>query len=383
MRIGLIGCEFESPNKGCEALTYSFIHVLQECIDDKDLVIYNFSGTGLGNIDKEFPLIKFINVEPKIKDIRFNYIKKIKECDIIFDATMGDSFSDIYSYKYYNSLIKHKKIIQFFSKKYILLPQTYGPFLKDTSLKKAKKILKRSYKIYCRDNLSKKLLEEKLKIKNSILVTDMAFFLPFDKKRYKLKENRIKIGINISGLLYRGGFESENQFNLTLNYKKFINDLILYLISEGKYDIYIIPHVIDIKENAHDDDYIISKQIQDKYKECHLAPIFKSPIDAKSFISNMNIFIGSRMHSTIAAFSSNVITIPISYSRKFEGLFSNFNYNSVINGRMCNEEDALQEIKKYLFNSSELKFQQNESLKLIERQKKNFLDNIKNDLKSK
>lgn len=383
MKIGLIGCEFESPNKGCEALTYSFIHVLQECIEDMNLVIYNFSGTGLGNIDKEFPLIKFINVEPKIKDMRFNYIKKLKECDIIFDATMGDSFSDIYSCKYYNSLIKHKKIIQFFSKKYILLPQTYGPFLKDTSLKKAKKILKRSYKIYCRDNLSKKLLEEKLKIKNSILVTDMAFFLPFDKERYKLKEGRIKIGINISGLLYRGGFESENQFNLTLNYKKFINDLISYLISEGKYDIYIIPHVIDVKENAHDDDYIISKQIQDKYKECHLAPIFKSPIDAKSFISNMNIFIGSRMHSTIAAFSSNVITIPISYSRKFEGLFSNFNYNSVINGRMCNEENALQEIKKYLLNISKLQLQQNESLKLIERQKKNFLDNIKDDLKSK
>ena len=35
----------------------------------------------------------------------------------------------------------------------------------------------------------------------------------------------------------------------------------------------------------------------------------------------MNFFIGSRMHATIAAFSSNVPVFPLAYSRKFNGLF--------------------------------------------------------------
>ena len=30
-----------------------------------------------------------------------------------------------------------------------------------------------------------------------------------------------------------------------------------------------------------------------------LAPDFKNPIEAKSYISNMDVFIGARMHSTI------------------------------------------------------------------------------------
>ena len=30
MKIGLMGFDFSSPNKGCEALTYSFINILKE-----------------------------------------------------------------------------------------------------------------------------------------------------------------------------------------------------------------------------------------------------------------------------------------------------------------------------------------------------------------
>ena len=76
MRIGLIGCEFSSPNKGCEALTYSIISVLNELdiINDKS-IIYNFSGTQLGNIQKAFPRFIFNNIKPVLKDRKFKYIK--------------------------------------------------------------------------------------------------------------------------------------------------------------------------------------------------------------------------------------------------------------------------------------------------------------------
>ena len=35
----------------------------------------------------------------------------------------------------------------------------------------------------------------------------------------------------------------------------------------------------------------------------------------------MDFFMGARMHSTIAAFSSEVPVFPMAYSRKFNGLF--------------------------------------------------------------
>lgn len=42
MKIGIAGFDFESSNKGCEALTYSFVNMLLECFGN-DLKIINYS----------------------------------------------------------------------------------------------------------------------------------------------------------------------------------------------------------------------------------------------------------------------------------------------------------------------------------------------------
>lgn len=374
MKIGLMGCEFVSPNKGCEALTYSIVSVLNKInMIKKDTIIYNFSETEIGDIAKEFTKFKFVKVNPKFKDISFKFIRALSECDVIFDATMGDSFSDIYSEKFYNGLVLKKRIAQFFCKNYILLPQTYGPFKTKKTESKAKKVFDHALKIYCRDGMSKELLEDVFGIKDVELMTDMAFILPFNKSMYSNTLNdKIKIGINVSGLLYKGGFLSANQFDLTLNYKEYIEKVIDKLAQNSKYEIHIIPHVIDLNENAHDDDYKVSKQIKEKYSECILAPVFSNPIQAKSYIANMDIFIGSRMHSTIAAFSSNVITIPVSYSRKFEGLFNSLNYKYVINGKEHNTDSAFNKTMEFIENNNELKKAQKDSQEYIDKKKKEF-----------
>ena len=381
MKIGLMGCEFLSPNKGCEALTYSIISILNklDCIENSS-IIYNFSGTELGTIEKEFPKFKFINMKPKLKDITFKYFKALHSCNIIFDATMGDSFSDIYSKSYYNHLIHHKKIAEILCKNYILLPQTYGPFSDEKSEKSARGVFKKALKIYCRDEMSKKMLEDKFNIKNSELTSDMAFILPYKKDLYKFKKsNKKKIGINVSGLLYKGGFEKNNQFGLKINYKDFINKLIEYL-NNNNYEVHLISHVIDLSDNAHDDDYKVCESLQKKYNKCILSPIFNNPIEAKSYISNMDYFIGSRMHATIASFSSNVITIPISYSRKFEGLFNSLNYKYVINGKNEDVDSALKKVKEYLNNADKLKEQQDRSLKIIDEKCNSFIKSIENEI---
>ncbi|MCR5609855.1 MAG: polysaccharide pyruvyl transferase family protein [Lachnospiraceae bacterium] len=372
MNIGLMGFEFKSPNKGCEALVYSFLSILKDNLK-KDFIVYNFTGTELGVIPVYFDNIKFINISPRIRDFKAKYIRILTKCDYVFDVTMGDSFSDIYSKDYYNSLIKHKRIAELFCKKYVLLPQTIGPFENAESATKAEKVLHKAYKIYTRDEISKKLLEEKFKINNSILATDMAFILPYDKELYKFSSKK-KLGINISGLLYKGGFHSENQFGLSLDYKELINRLLAELTK--RFEVHIIPHVVDLSENSYDDDYKICELMHKDYPDTTLAPAFETPIEAKSYICNMDIFIGARMHATIAAFSSNVITIPISYSRKFEGLYGSLNYPFVVNARSESTDSAFKLILNYINCADELSKSQGASMYEINRKIQSFEKSI-------
>ena len=383
MKIGLMGCEFVSPNKGCEALTYSFLSILNsiDTICD-DIVIYNFSGTDIGKVEDVFPKFKFINVAPVLKDLKFKYIRALKKCDVIFDATMGDSFSDIYSKNHYLWTIRNKKLAELLCKKYILLPQTYGPFKTAESEEMAKKILKKADAIFCRDALSQNLIKTKFGITNSILTTDMAFFLPYDSNSSIKQKDKINLGINISGLLYKGGFSSKNQFDMKINYKEFINNLVKHYSDDSKYAVHLIPHVIDLSDNAHDDDYTVCKSIKQLYPNCILAPIFENPVDAKSYISNMDIFIGSRMHSTIAAFSTGIPTIALSYSRKFEGLFENLKYNYVINGKSVDTDEAIKLAKKYIKDKQILLSEVNNSKMIVEKSKENFKNKIEEIIKS-
>ena len=82
---------------------------------------------------------------------------------------------------------------------------------------------------------------------------------------------------------------------------------------------------------------------------------FLSPVEAKNLISTMDIFIGSRMHATIAAFSSGVATIPVAYSRKFAGLYENLGYNYIINLCEADTDDAILETMRLIEEYRKLK----------------------------
>lgn len=367
-----MGFELTSANKGCEALAYSFLSIIQEKLDTES-VVYNFSGSDLGHIPSYFENIRFVNIYPKLKDIKFTYLRALKKCDIIFDVTMGDSLSDIYSKPYYDRLIRHKRVAETQCKKYVLLPQTYGPFEHEDSADKAKRVFDRAFKIYCRDDMSQKLLQDKFNIHNSILASDMAFVLPFEKGMYQFS-NRKKLGLNVSGLLYKGGFHAENQFGLSLNYPELIDQIISDLVE--LYEIHLISHVVDLKEDSYDDDYKTCEMLHKKFPDTILAPAFDNPIQAKSYISNMDVFIGSRMHSTIASFSSGVVTIPISYSRKFEGLFGSLNYPYVVNAKEETTESAYELVLKYIEDKKCLSTAQSDSMRIVNEKNKAFMESL-------
>lgn len=76
MKIGLMGFEFESANKGCEALVYSFLSIINDRLDS-DTIIYNFSGTNLGYVPSYFKNIHLVNVHPRLKDVKFTYLRTL------------------------------------------------------------------------------------------------------------------------------------------------------------------------------------------------------------------------------------------------------------------------------------------------------------------
>ncbi len=376
MIIGLMGFEFESENKGCEALSYSFLSMLSKGIVDSKIVIYNFTNCGMGYVSEHFPNMEFVIIPLRIRDLSFNMVKHMSRCDVIFDITMGDSFSDIYSKDVCLSDMRFKILAEIFSSKYVLLPQTYGPFYDKRVRRRATNILNKADAIFCRDALSAKYLKNICKIANPKIVTDVAFALSYDKNSVGVEHRQFNLGINVSGLLWKGGFTQNNQFGLMLDYQKYILALIDYFENTPGVSIHLIPHVINMENDAHDDDYKICAKIKQNYHNIYLAPTFKTPMEAKSYIANMDFFIGARMHSTVASLSAGIATIPVSYSRKFEGLFGNIGYNYVLSAQTVSTDEALKLTIQWIDHRDALKAEVEKAVEKTSIELSNFYQDL-------
>ena len=104
-----------------------------------------------------------------------------------------------------------------------------------------------------------------------------------------------------------------------------------------------------------DNDKLAVDALHELYPAAQVSPWFCSPMEAKSYISGMDLFIGARMHATIAAISAGVSVIPFSYSRKFERLFSSLEYPYVVEGTRWITEEAIQKTIKWVDSVDELK----------------------------
>ena len=74
---------------------------------------------------------------------------------------------------------------------------------------------------------------------------------------------------------------------------------------------------------------------------------FYDQSELKGIISLCDFFIGSRMHSCIAALSQGIPTVGIAYSKKFIGVFESAGVGEfVIDARLCDKRDALETLLK-------------------------------------
>jgi polysaccharide pyruvyl transferase WcaK-like protein len=279
------------------------------------------------------------------------YLADVRASDIMLDICGGDSFTDIYPNKRFAYVAATKIIPILAGKPLVLCPQTIGPFSRQPHSAVAAWVCRRAHAIFARDALSMAALEKLAPGVPATQVVDVAFALPFTPR--PKTPGRLQVGINVSQLLMHGGHAGGNEYGLEFDYADLTRRLITALLERGDCDVHMVPHVL-ANGMPWEDDRLAADTLKAEFPDLYRHPDFTSASDAKSFISGLDFLVGGRMHATIAAFSSGVPVVPVSYSRKFEGLFGAMGYPWLVNARGMDTDTALARILDALERRDEL-----------------------------
>lgn len=185
--------------------------------------------------------------------------------------------------------------------------------------------LRRFAGIAVRELISFKIATENFGLRQTILIPDIAFLLPqkpIDVSKFwpKIIGNGL-IGINLSPLVERLSLK-KGMDAPTSTIKRFIT----HLINTSNYSILLIPHVSALDGSLYNNDYKflykIFDQLGDFNGRLQIMDGRLNAVQTKYVISKCRFFIGTRLHSVIAALSSKVPTISLSYSNKGPGIIS-------------------------------------------------------------
>lgn len=340
IRIGLLWHAFGWPNLGVDALSRSNLAVMRlACAKEgvkPHFVLLGRAGTDHPAED-DIEQGPYLRVRELFSKRMQTYFKAVKRCDLIVDICAGDGFADIYGGYLFMLHAMTKWAVISCGKPLILAPQTIGPFDSPWMRSIARWIINHSTMVFTRDGMSTEACNA-LKTHTAVQeVIDVAFSLPFIA--VEKCATKLRIGINISGLLYYHA----DRFDLTIDYRQLMRRFILELKTLPNVEIWLVPHVVHHESSTECDDSA-TLDIANQFPEVRIAPRFRNAVEAKSFISGLDFFTGGRMHACIGAFSSGVPVIPIAYSRKFTGLFSTLNYEYLIDGRKDSTDEALQKL---------------------------------------
>ncbi len=394
-KIWLLGAALESYNMGVRALAESTLkciftswptaEVILEAYDDEPLLKWTINNRevyikkralffcknvfkpnnsyvllGYAFILKLFPL-QWLG---KVFKANNSYFKELMEADLIVDITGGDSFSDIYGMKGFINSSLHKLLFILCSKNFVLLPQTYGPFKSNIAKAIAQGLLSRVTAIYCRDLQGleevSKLIGKSAKSKTIQFMPDVAFVLDPEKPDNTLIEvlEKVKInggilvGLNISGLLYNLKHLANESFGLKGDYRRLVCKIIrLFMKQHQDTTLVLVPHVYansnDVDSDPNACEEIYQKMVAEYPERILLVKDKLNHKQLKYLIGCCDFFLGSRMHSCIAAISQCVPTVGLAYSGKFIGVFESAGLaDSVADLRTDNEQKILTRVNE-------------------------------------
>ena len=294
---------------------------------------------------------------------RNKYYRVICEMDLAADVTGGDSFSDIYGMRRFLLGLLCKVLVVQSGKKLVMLPQTYGPLSSRISRVAARYVLRRASLVYSRDHNGTDYLRGLLKGGDSNgairFLPDVGFVLDSRRPDHldigplscRHREETTVVGFNVSGLLFNGGYTRNNMFGLKTDYRRLIVKIIELLLKDDRVVVFLIPHVFPPAGYEVESDPAACAEVFGEVNEKYPSRIFMTTgeynhNEMRYVIGLCDFFIGSRMHSCIAAMSQCIPAVGIAYSRKFEGVFESIGLaDCVVDGRDCGEMELLEKVE--------------------------------------
>lgn len=318
-----------STNRGCEAIISSTVDILNVMGEsDVTLLSFNKKADESVGLDKKVKIIappsksilkkgiSYIKRKLSIRDAGdFEYLYKniFKYCDentVIFNVG-GDTYCYDTPYISYalNNLAKRNAVPNVF----------WGCSVNEKTLDNPEMIddLNKYTNVVVREKLSQEVFQKCMRDFSKVYKTcDPAFHLAI--KETALPEGFVDkntLGINISPVMF-ADYNNDND----MMYQN-VHCLIDHVLTNTEMSICLIPHVYNIEHNTQD--IMILKKIYAKYvdnKRVSLVDKELSASELKYIISRCRYFIGARTHSTIAAYSTSVPCIALSYSIKSRGI---------------------------------------------------------------
>ena len=347
LTVGLLWHSVTSDNLGVRALTESQLLLCTEAARradvDIDFVVFGTSGEQRSDwVGNSVRLGSPISLR-ELVTLRSPYLREVRACHVVLDIGEGDSFTDIYGTRRFRVLLATKIAALLLGRPLVLSPQTIGPFNNRLFARLAIAVMRRCRVVLTRDHLSTTYLANQNLTRNVREAIDVAFRLPYQRPEFA-RDGKVRVGINVSGLLYAGGYTRDNQFGLTLDYKDLVHRLIAHFSEIPEVELWLVPHVLSDRMPV-EDDRVPIRELCAQYPSVRAAPEFRLPSEAKSFISGLDFFTGARMHACIAAFSSGVPVVPLAYSRKFNGLFESLGYHALADAKAHSTDEAVRIIR--------------------------------------
>lgn len=378
MNICILGTDFFSDNRGCQALGYSAVEMINHiAVQIKQKLVVTalvFDDSVEINSFNSDICINLIKINPKKIMFWKRCSTLFSQCDMVIDFTGGDSFSDIYGKKRFIKATLIKELAIRKNKNFVMGPQTIGPFRSKVMQLWAKHILKRCRVCFVRDALSLEYVK-KITGVEPIHTTDVAFALPYERLAVKTKDKK-RIGITPSGLLWKKNDILSDGRKIVATYKEYVIGIIKELEMCSNVEIHLIPHVFKKKGEGGEDDLGVCYEINQMFPNTIIEDSFDNAMEAKSVISTMDILCCARMHAGIAAFSSGVPVIPFSYSRKFEGLFHDYEYYYLIDGNSFSTEEAIRKTVEWINKCEEIRQEVLKKKDIIEKKQQMFYSTI-------
>lgn len=269
-----------------------------------------------------------------------------QEVDMVIDIN-ADALNDHYGISFPSFTLFNLLLGIISGKPVAVLAASIGSFDKRLTRFSARFVLNRVAMIMAREEVTRDYLETLGVNRPRICVTaDHAFLVdppPPERINDILRSEGVSrsgkptIGISASQLIHRYAFPNiKRQEEKYQRYVEVMTKTADYLIDRLNAEVILIPH-----STLHfEDDRIISTKICEQVRNRNAVNLITGEYMAdelKGIIGECDMFIGCRMHSTIASTSMNVPTIALVYGHKSHGII----------GDMMGQGKYVIEVSKY------------------------------------